>query len=145
MQMRRAGQVGACATHCACAQLPGSAPVRAGRPFFPASGPLQSAVVPEAGRDFCSQSQPPINAACIFLGLMSVSVCAESQRALGSGTYSGHHAGTPRGSPGESPRTRRRRTADGAPPTLGTDERPGALVRRLGGEIPGRPRTILLM
>lgn len=56
-----------------------------------------------------------------------------SQRARGSGTDSGRHAGSPGGSPRASPRTRSRRTADGAPPTLGADERPGALVQRLGG------------
>lgn len=37
---------------------------------------------------------------------------------MGSGSYFGDHAGTPRGSPGDGPRTRSLRTAEGAPPAV---------------------------
>lgn len=66
--------------HCACAQLPGAR----GAAAFPPP-PLQAArSMPGSRRDLCPRGQPPINAACIFLGLLSI-LCAPEPKSPGVG------------------------------------------------------------
>lgn len=115
----------------ALAQLPGSAP-RSWLPFFPASASLQSAGGSGRRPALVLPASAPSKRCRIFLSFMQFLFALKAKEPCGRERILGTTQG-PRESPGESRRTQSRQTADGVPPTLGTGERPGALVRRLGG------------